>query len=133
MSYRKSDGVRTDFSPVPRGRGPLLTSVFPILYHKVVFAGLRVLNRACVANPPTLPCPLAGSRGRAGPGGGDRAPGARRTPTSAPHHRAACRVWAGEAAVKISGGFRPERRGEEQERAAGWCVGSVPAALPLTA
>lgn len=70
MSHRKSGGVRTNFSPVPRGRGPLLTSVFPILYHKVVFAGLRVLNRACVANPPTLPCPLAGSRGRAGPGGG---------------------------------------------------------------
>lgn len=70
MSHRKSGGVRTNFSLVPRGRGPLLTSVFPILYHKVVFAGLRVLNRACVANPPTLPCPLAGSRGRAGPGEG---------------------------------------------------------------
>lgn len=55
MSHRKSGGVRTNFSPVPRGRGPLLTSVFPILYHKVVFAGLRV--QSLRGKPPDPPLP----------------------------------------------------------------------------
>lgn len=130
-SHRKRGGVWTNFSQVPRGRGPLLTSLLPILCHKVVFAGLRVLNRACMANPPTLPRPLAGSWGRAGSGGEPGAWCQENPPPLCLTTTLCAGSGVGEAAVKISRSFQPERRGQSRRGWQVWCVGSVSPALPL--